>query len=469
MSAPRVRFAPSPTGYLHVGGARTALFNWMFARGRGGTFILRIEDTDPERSRDDLIEGIQRSLHWLQLDWDEGPIRQSRRLDLYLDAAEKLRGDGLAYYCDCTADDVRARAGGQTGVGYDGYCRDRNLSPSPGRALRFRTPDEGETVVADLIRGEVRFAHDTLEDFVIVRSDGSPGFYLPNAVDDVDQGITHVIRGEDLLSATPRVLLIRRALGYAAEPAFAHVPMIVDEQRRRLSKRRHSVAVEEYREMGYLPEALRNYLALLGWSPADGREILPIEEMAAEFDPADVNRSSAFFDLQKLDHMNGEYIRALPVATFVAESLPWLELDTPWPPECFDLPTFEAMAPFVQERVRKLAEVPSWVDFLFLEEPVLDEASWAKATRDPSAAAVLDEAISEYATCPWEAPALHAATLAIGQRHGLKLNKAQAPIRVAVTGRSVGPPLFESLEVLGREKTLARLEAARVRLRSTGQ
>ncbi|MCA1675053.1 MAG: glutamate--tRNA ligase, partial [Actinobacteria bacterium] len=218
MSAPRVRFAPSPTGYLHVGGARTALFNWLFARRTGGTFILRIEDTDPERSRDELVDGIQRSLHWLHLDWDEGPIRQSQRLDLYQEAAHQLWDGGLAYYCDCTADQVKARSEGRPTPGYDGHCRQRELSAGPGRALRFRTPDEGETVVPDLIRGEVHFAHETLEDFVIVRSDGSPGFYLPNAVDDVDLEVTHVIRGDDLLSSTPRVLLIRRALGSTEEP-----------------------------------------------------------------------------------------------------------------------------------------------------------------------------------------------------------------------------------------------------------
>ena len=464
MSAPRVRFAPSPTGYLHVGGARTALFNWLFARGREGTFVLRIEDTDPERSRDDLVEGIQRSLHWLQLDWDEGPVRQSHRLDLYLDAAEQLRREGHAYFCECTSEEVKARSAGRPTPGYDGHCRERGLAPGPGRALRFRTPDEGETVIRDLIRGDVTFAHESLEDFVIVRSDRSPSFYLPNAVDDIDLKITHVIRGEDLLPSTPRVLLVRRALGAVDEPVFAHAPMIVDEQRRRLSKRRHAVAVEEYRAKGYLPEALRNYLALLGWSPSDGREIVPIEDMVADFRPEAINRSPAFFDLQKLGHVNAEYIRALPVATFVRESLPWLELDTPWPAERFDLGRFEAVAALVQERVRTLEEVPQMVDFLFLEEPAIDETAWAKVTRAPSAADVLDDALAEYADCPWEAAVLHDATLAIGERHGLKLSKAQAPIRVAVTGRTVGPPLFESLQVLGRENTLARLRAARNRL-----
>ena len=469
MSAPRVRFAPSPTGYLHVGGARVALFNWLFARNTGGTFILRIEDTDPERSRDDLIDGIKRSLHWLKLDWDDGPIRQSERMHLYREAADRLLADGHAYYCECAAgDEARDAEAGPTG-GCAGHCRDLALGPGPGRAVRFRTPDDGETVVSDLIRGEVRFAHDTLEDFVIVRSDGSPSFYLPNAVDDIDLEISHVIRGEDLLPSTPRVLLVRKALGMDDVPEFAHLPMIVDEQRRRLSKRRHSVAVEEYREKGYLAEALRNYLALLGWSPPDGREIMPIEDMVAEFRPEDVNKSPAFFDLQKLGHVNAEYIRALPVATFVRESLPWLELDTPWPPECFDLGTFEAVAPLVQQRVRTLAEVPALVDFLFLEEPVIDEASWAKAMKDPAAGAVLDDALAEYASCHWDAATLHQVTLGIGERHGLRLNKAQAPIRVAVTGRSVGPPLFESLQVLGREKTRQRLQGAKDRLETPPQ
>jgi glutamyl-tRNA synthetase len=462
--APRVRYAPSPTGYLHLGTARTALFNWMFARANEGALILRIEDTDPARSRDDFIEAIERGCHWLGIDWDEGPIRQSKRFELYRDAAEQLRSGGFAYFCDCTLEQVAARTGGRGPTGYDGYCRERALEPGPGRALRFRTPDDGETVVQDVIRGEVRFGHEALEDFVIVRSDGSPGFYLPNAVDDMDLEITHVIRGEDLLSSTPRVVLLRKALGSEELPVYAHLPLIVDERRRKLSKREHSVAVEEYRERGYLPEAMRNYLVLLGWAPRDGREVMPIEEMVEGFRLEDVNPSPAFFDLQKLDHINAEYIRALPAETFVRESLPWLELDTPWPPERFHLSTFEAVAPHVQERVRTLGDVPGLVDFLFLEEPVIDPASWAKVARDVAAPAVLDEALAAYSGCPWRAPALHEITQAIGERLGLKLSKAQAPIRVAVTGRTVGLPLFESLEALGREATILRLCAARDRL-----
>ena len=459
----RVRFSPAPTGYLHVGGARTALFNWLYARHAGGTFVLRIEDTDPALSRDDLIEGIQRTLRWLGLDWDEGPHRQSHRSDAYRAAALRLYDAGRAYYCDCTREDVKARTGHD--AGYDGFCRDRGLTAG---VLRFRTPDEGTTVVHDLIRGEPSFDNADLEDFVILRTDGSAVFLLANAVDDLDMGITHVIRGEDLLPATPKVLLIRAALGGADPPVFAHLPLIVNEKRQKLSKRRDDVAVEEYRARGYLPEAMRNYLALLGWSPANDREIVPIEDMVAEFEIADVKPSAAFFDVQKLEAINAEYIRALPVATFVRECLPWLETDPPWPPERFDLAVFEAVAPLVQERARTLAEVPGMVDFLFLDAPVVDQRAWDKAvTHSPAAPALLDDAIAAYRDTHWDTAELHRATAQLAERHGLKLAKAQAPIRVAVTGRAVGFPLFESLHVLGRERTLERLRRARECLSSS--
>lgn len=458
----RVRFSPAPTGFLHVGSARTALFNWLYARHEGGTFVLRIEDTDAALSRDELIEGIQRTLRWLGVDWDEGPYRQSQRGDAYRSAAERLLAGGHAYYCDCSREAVRARTGDD--AGYDGWCRDRGLTSG---AVRFRTPDDGQTLVTDLIRGDVTFDNADLEDFVVQRTDGSAVFLLANAVDDVDMAVTHVIRGEDLLPATPKVLLIRSALGPADPPVFAHLPLIVNEKRQKLSKRRDDVAVEEYRGRGFLPEALRNYLALLGWSPADDREIIPIEEMVAEFRIEDVKPSAAFFDVKKLEAINAEYIRALPVATFVRESLPWLETDPPWPPENFDLAVFEAVAPFVQERVRTLGEVPALVDFLFLDAPAVDEAAWDKAiSRSPTAPTLLDGAIAAYRDSHWDATDLHRATADLAERHGMKLAKAQAPIRVAVTGRSVGPPLFESLHVLGRERTLERLERAKDHLSS---
>ena len=435
-SSPRVRFAPSPTGFLHVGGARTALFNWLFARHTGGTFILRIEDTDTERTREEWVTGIQSTLHWLGLDWDAGPYRQSERADLYRAAAERLVADGRAY-----------------------------VPEGEERVIRFRVPKEGVTTFTDVIRGEISVDNGTLEDFVIMRSTGHPTFYLANAVDDVDMGITHVIRGEDLLPSTTRVLLLREALGTSEQPVFAHLPLLVGHDRQKLSKRHGDVALEDYRDKGYLPEALRNYLALLGWAPRDGREIVPISDIVAEFRLEDVTKAAAFFDHQKLDHINGEYIRALPVATFVRESLPWLETDPPWPQENFDPGVFDRMAPLVQERVKTLAEVPEMVDFLFLDQPAIDEKSWHKAMKPP-AASVLDDAIAEYGECDWQAEVLHDVTLKVGERHGLKLAKAQAPIRVAVTGRTVGPPLFESLAVLGRDRVLERLRAARARVAS---
>ena len=453
----RVRFSPAPSGFLHVGGARTALFNWLYARSVGGTFILRIEDTNAALSRDDLIEGIQRTLRWLGIDWDEGPYRQSQRAGLYAGAADRLREQGLTYYCDCTAEDVKARVKGDSG--YDRFCRDRGLTTG---ALRFRMPDEGQTVVHDIVRGDVTFDHADIEDFVVQRRDGSAMFLLANAVDDMDMAMTHVVRGEDLLATTPKVLLIRQALGDTRPPVYAHLPLIVNEKRQKLSKRRDDVAVEDYRERGYLPEAMRNYLALLGWAPANDREILPIEDMVAEFRLEDVKASPAFFDVKKLDAINAEYIRAQPVATFVRECLPWLETDPPWPPERFDLAVFEAVAPLVQERARTLAEVPGMVDFLFLEEPAVDEAAWDKAiTRNPAAAGVLEDAIACYRDAHWDTDELHRITAALADRHGLKLAKAQAPIRAAVTGRSVGPPLFESLHLLGRERTMERLVRAK--------
>ncbi|HEX3392970.1 MAG TPA: glutamate--tRNA ligase [Acidimicrobiales bacterium] len=464
MSAPRVRFAPAPTGFLHVGSARAALFNWMFARHTGGTFVLRIEDTDPARSRDELVEGIERTLHWLGLDWDEGPYRQSTRMHLYAEAAARLLAEGRAYWCDCSREAIDARTPPGAPPGYDGFCRERGLERSAETALRLHLPDEGETVVHDLIRGDVHFDHATLEDVVIQRRDGTPTFLLANAVDDADMAISHVIRGEDLLPSTPKVLLLRQALGNLEVPIFAHLPLLVDDKRAKLSKRRHAIAVEDYRDQGYLPEALRNYLALLGWAPPDGREIVPLDEMVEAFEVEAVNKAPAFFDTVKLAHVNARYLRALPVATFVRESLPWLMQDPPWPPERLDPAVFEAVAPLVQERVQTLGEVPAMVDFLFLEEPCIDDESWAKAvTGLPEAGAVLDDAIAAFESCPWEAEAIHQATSDVAVGHGLKLAKAQAPIRVAVTGRRVGPPLFESLQALGRAPTLERLRAARRR------
>jgi glutamyl-tRNA synthetase len=463
---PRVRFAPSPTGFLHVGSARAALFNWLFARHTGGTFILRIEDTDTERNREEWVDGIVLSLAWLGMDPDEGPFRQSERAADHARAVDRLWEAGALYACDCTRPDIDERTKANATPGYDGYCRDRGLDRQ-GRALRFRVPEEGVTVVHDLVRGDVTFANEAIEDFVVVKSNGAPLFVLANVVDDVAMGITHVIRGEDLLPSTPKGLLLWRALeGHdAALPAFAHLPLLVNEARKKLSKRRDDVAVESYREQGYLPDAMRNYLALLGWSDPGGRELLTVPELVEGFELAEVNHAPAFFDVGKLKWMNKEYLRAMSVDDFVAASGPWLVAPhAPWPAERFDESVFRAMAPLVQERVEVLGEVPAMVDFLFLDEPLLDENSWAAVVADDSAPAVLDGALAAYQECEWTAEALHSATLALAEGLGRKLNKAQAPIRVAVTGRRVGPPLFQSLEVLGREAVRARLQAARDRL-----
>lgn len=463
----RVRFAPSPTGYLHIGGARTALFNWLFARRVGGEFVLRIEDTDAERSRPELIDIIFRSLEWLGLDWDGTPVHQSQRGDLYAAAVERLLASGAAYWCDCTPDDVKARAEARGGTpGYDGHCADRGLEGGEGRVVRFRVPDSGVTAFDDIIRGHVSFENAVLEDFVILRSNGTPMFHLANAVDDADQGITHVVRGEDLINVTPKVLLLRDALGIEGELTFAHLPLIVNEKRQKLSKRRDDVSVGDYIDRGYLSEAMVNYLATLGWGPSDGIEIRPLAEIVAMFRLEDVGRSGAFFDMKKLQHFNGEYIRSLSVPQFVDRSTRWLFEDTPWPPDRFDIVKFEALAAPVQERVKVLSEVPGYVDFVFLDEPAVDEDSWQKVMVKGAelAVAVLAHAADAFATCEWTAAAIESALFSYAESTGTAKGKVQAPVRVAVTGRTVGPPLFESLEVLGRDETLRRLAAAGARL-----
>ena len=456
---PRVRIAPSPTGYFHVGSARTALFNWLFARRNRGTFVLRIEDTDEERNRDEWLDGILSAMRWLGLDWDEGPIKQSDRFDAHRAAADRLYAEGRAYYCDCTRDDVLARSTGKQTPGYDGHCRDRGLEPGPGRALRFRTPDEGSTVVDDVIRGKVRFEHSTIDDFVVLKSSGQPLFLLANVVDDIDMAITHVIRGEEHLPNTPKAVLLMEALGFADVPVFAHVPVLVNEKRQKLSKRRDPVALEEYRDRGFLPDAMLNYLVLLGWAPVDGRELLSLEEMVVEFRLEQVNNSPAFFDVAKLTHFNGEYIRKMSTAAFIEACRPWTERG-PWPADRFDPDAFARLAPLVQERVAVLEEVPAMVDFLFLPDPPVDQSAWDKAiVRNPAAGPVLAHVAAGLGECPWDAGSIRTVVEEAGEAQGLKLAKAQAPVRVAVTGRSVGPPLFEAIEVLGRDESVRRVRA----------
>lgn len=452
---PRLRFAPSPTGYLHVGSARAALFNWLVARKSGGEFLLRVEDTDRERNRPELTDNILDSMRWLGLDWDGDIVFQADNLDDHAAAATKLADADAAYWCDCTPDEINARAKAAGSSGYDGHCRDRGLPRGEGTALRFRTPDAGTTAWSDAVRGDMSFDNATIEDFVLMRSAGTPVFLLSNAIDDATMGITHVVRGEDHVNGTPKYLMLREALGLGRPDVLAHLPLLVNESRKKLSKRRDSVAVGEFRERGYLPTAMLNYLATLGWGPKDDVEIRPMAEIVDLFDLADVNPAPAFFDEKKLEHFNAEYVRALPIDGFVAAVEPFLT-----EPE-LSKPAIEALAPVLQQRVRLLADAEPMVDFLYREIEI-DDASWAKATKDPDVArSMLDGAIEAFGAIDWNAEALHAGLLALGEANGLKLGKAQGPIRVAVTGRSVGPPLFESLDVLGRDKTLARLRGAR--------
>ena len=460
--APRFRFAPSPTGFFHVGGARTALFNWALARRLGGRFVLRIEDTDAERNRDEWVDGIIDALAWLGISRDdptfEGPYMQSANQQAHVDAARALYEAGHAYYCDLTSEQIAERSAAEGGSGYGGWSRDAGLEPGPGRVLRFRVP-EGVTIVRDAVRGEVEFDNSVIEDFVLIRGDGSPVFNLANVVDDHLMAITDVIRAEEHLSNTPKQQMLIEALGWTV-PRWGHVPVLVNEQRKKLSKRRDRVALEQYRDEGYLADAMVNYLMTLGWSAGDDVEIRPWSEIETLFDLSAVNLSPAFFDERKLAAFNGEYIRALDLDALVAAVDPWL------PPE-WDRTRFRSIAEHIQPRLTTLSEAPGIVDFLFTEDPVRDDASWDKVMGSETAAGLLDAVIEAYSAI--DSGAFDAATTKselerVMEPFGLKLGKAQAPVRVAVTGRTVGPPLFESLEVLGADETLRRLRLARADL-----
>ncbi|MFG2600120.1 glutamate--tRNA ligase [Streptomyces sp. NPDC048462] len=482
----RVRFCPSPTGNPHVGLVRTALFNWAFARHHQGTLVFRIEDTDAARDSEESYQQLLDSMRWLGLDWDEGPeiggphapYRQSQRMDIYKDVAEKLLAAGHAYHCYCTTEELdtrrdAARAAGKPS-GYDGHCRDlsdarKAAYEAEGRTsiVRFRMPDEAITFT-DLVRGDITVQPENVPDYGIVRANGAPLYTLVNPVDDALMEITHVLRGEDLLSSTPRQIALYRALaelGIAKQtPAFGHLPYVMGEGNKKLSKRDPQASLNLYRERGFLPEGLLNYLSLLGWSIAEDRDIFDMDEMVAAFDIEDVNANPARFDLKKCEHVNAEHIRRLDVKTFTEACGPWLKAPfAPWAPEAFDADLFATIAPHAQTRVTVLSEITANVDFLFLDEPATDEASWAKAMKEGSYA-LLVTARAKLTEAEWNADDLKAAVLAAGEEHGLKLGKAQAPVRVAVTGRTIGLPLFESLEILGREKTLARVDAALAKL-----
>lgn len=452
---PRFRFAPSPTGYFHVGGARTALYNWALAKRLGGRFVLRIEDTDEDRNRPEWTTGIIDALAWIGISADdptfEGPYFQSANAAAHVEAAERLYASGRAYYCDLTTEEIKARAEASGVPGYDGASRDRGLEPGPGRVLRFRVP-EGKVVVEDLVRGTVEFDTAHIEDFVLLRGNGSPMFLLANVVDDMSMGITHVVRAEEHLPNTPKQQLLWEALG-ANAPVWAHVPVLVNEQRKKLSKRRDKVALEEYWAAGYLADAMVNYLMTLGWAPAGDTEIVPWQVIEDTFRLEDVNHAPAFFDVRKLDAFNGDYIRAMAPAEFAVAAAEWIPAD-------WDRERFATVTDLVQTRVSRMAEIADMVEFLFVPEVTIDPESWAKAMKPEGADAVLADAGEAYTSCTWTTEVLKDTLEAVGAAHGLKLGKAQAPVRVAVTGRTVGPPLFESLEVLGRDETLRRMRAA---------
>ncbi len=450
----RVRFSPAPTGYLHVGGARSALFNWLFARKSGGVFVLRIEDTDADRSRPELVDAIHNSLEWLGIDWDE-EYRQSDRFEHYVAAASEFVDRGLAYRCDCSQDDVKARVG--ENAGYDGHCRARDVQPGTGVVVRFRTPDDGVTGWDDLVRGRVEFDNATLEDFVIVRSSGVPMFHVANAYDDLDMGITHVVRGEDLVNTTPRVLLLREAMGAEDHPTYAHLPLIVNEQRKKLSKRRDDVAVGDYADRGYLPEAMRNYLLTLGWGPKDDVEIRPIGELIELFDLADINPAPAFFDIKKLDHFNGEYIRMLSVEEFVERSRPFAS----GPDGAVDPGLYQRLAPWVQERARRYEEIPALIEWVVSGPPEPVEKDWRKVMGKEAVPEILDRIIERIDTVEWTSDALSELILGVGEELGAK---SQLPARMAITGRRSGLPLFEPMAELERDDVRTRLKTARGRL-----
>jgi glutamyl-tRNA synthetase len=482
----RVRFAPSPSGDLHVGNIRTALYDWAFARHTGGTFVLRIEDTDRSRVTTEYIASALDTLRWLGLEWDEGPevggpygpYLQSERMDIYREWVQRLLADGHAYYCYCTTGELAARreaarAGGGPS-GYDGHCRVLTAEQvkayqAEGRmpVVRFRMP-EGSTTFTDLVRGEVTFDHQHVPDFVLARADSSPLYTLAVAVDDVLMKITHVVRGEDLLSSTPRQIAVYRAMGVPEErfPVFAHLPYVLGKDGQRLSKRNGVVSANWYRQEGFLPEAIDNYLALLGWSPGDNREEFTLEEMAAEFDLARVNKNAAQFDVRKLESINGDKIRALDPADFVSRIIPFLQRAHVIgdPPSDAEVALVTAAAPLIQTRISRLTEAVGMLVFLFAGAGFEVDAQDAAKVLTPDAAPVLRAAEAALAEAePWTAEVIEAALFAALVEPaglGLKPRVAFAPVRVAVTGHRVSPPLYESIQLLGRERTLARLAEA---------
>jgi len=477
----RVRFAPSPTGYLHVGGARTALFNWLYARHTGGAFILRIEDTDFERSTQEMVEGILVGMRWLGLNWDEGPFFQSQRMELYRATAARLVESGHAYYCFCKKEpeDAPPEAEGMEGApplagfakggGFrkkeDDPCRaiardqaDRRRASGEAAAVRFSVPETGSTRFDDAVFGPIEISHAEIEDFVLLRSDGVPTYHLSVVADDIDMRITHIIRGADHVSNTPKQKLLYEALG-APLPVFAHVPLILGPDKTRLSKRHGATSVIAYKDDGFLPEAFRNYLALLGWSPPDStKEIMSDRELIALFSLEGISHSNAVFDRTKLEWMNAEYIRALPVEQLTERLLPIVRAAG----YDVDAGKMQRITPLIRERIKLLRDVLTAADFFFVDElPAYDTNLLIPQKGDLAMAKkALERAREVLAHTEFNHQALDQALRSAAKEMGLKPGQMFQPIRVAVTGRTASPPLFETLEVLGRETAVKRMEQA---------
>ena len=460
---PVLRFAPSPTGYLHIGGARTALFNWLFARRTGGTFLLRIEDTDRERSTPEAVEAILNGMAWMGLDWDGQTVYQAARAGRHRAVAEQLLAEGKAYRCFATAEELTAMREEQKALKlpqrYDGRWRDRD--PADGGhapyVIRLKARQTGETVVHDVVLGDVTFQNDQLDDMVLLRSDGSPTYMLAVVVDDNDMGVTHVIRGADHLNNAARQLQIIEQMDWPV-PVYAHVPLIHGPDGAKLSKRHGALAIEAYRDMGYLAETMRNYLLRLGWSHGDD-EIISTEQAIAWFNLENIGKSAARMDFKKLDNLNGHYIRETPDHTLTTEVVALLERQAP--PRVLSALARErltAAMPGLKERAKTLVELAAAADFLYTDGPREIDAA-AEKLLTPEARAALGQILPALEATDWTVPALEAAARDFAAAAGLKLGQVAQPLRAAITGKASSPPLFDAMAVLGRAESLARLRA----------
>lgn len=468
----RVRFAPSPTGYPHVGNIRTALFNWLFARHNSGVFILRIEDTDRERMKEGAVEAILDSLRWLGLYWDEGPYFQSQRLALYQEVAQQLIRLDAAYFCYCSPERLQwvreEQMKKKQPPGYDRHCR--NLTRSQ-RAefesrgivpvVRLKTPLEGETAFHDLLRGDIVFQNSTLDDFVLLKSDGYPTYHLANIVDDHFMEISHVLRADEWLSSTPRHVLLYQALGWEP-PKFAHLPMILGTDRSKLSKRHGATAVTDYMEAGYLPEAMFNFLALLGWSLDDKTELMDRDTIVKYFSLERISRNPAVFNREKLDWMNGVYIRSLSLEEFTRRALPFLEKGLPSVvARPLDKGYVSRVLPLIQDRARTLGEVSQLTEFFFVEDLEYDTKLLLEKLTPAQAADSLRATLARLEELViWDAQSLENLLRPLAEELGLKTGVYFALLRVSITGRTAAPPLFQTMEVLGKKNCLKRLQDA---------